>query len=278
MATKGKKRTPIRWAQNWGKETLGIAGKMLTIMLVTVALGLLFSAIQAIEAGWIRLTVAGAVALFILLFYFGDGLSKGVMDTGSSRQYAKMLKDGKTPGAKEDAACYHPLKALCGALILISIPLAAAIFVALNAKEYTYTLQDLPTWLSSSYAYREDVLGPLSAYTQQAGASMLDWVRVFARLFVLPYVNLFSDPQRMIYTVDLCVPLFMLTYPLTYTLGYLRGPAEYAKQEKLNKKAKKVAVRKQQKSKLVQELLGETNVPHYGHKRDSDKPKKKELI
>ena len=82
----------------------------------------------------------------------------------------------------------------------------------------------------------------------------------------------------MIYTVDLCVPLFMLTYPLAYTLGYLRGPAEYAKQEKLNKKAKKVAVRKQQKSKLVQELLGETNVPHYGHKRDSDKPKKKELI
>jgi len=107
---------------------------------------------------------------------------------------------------------------------------------------------------------------------------VMDWLRVVVRLFVLAFVGLFKDPQRMSHTIDLLAPLFIAAYPLAYTLGYLRGPAENAKLEKMNKKAKKIAVRKQQKSNLVNELLGENSVPHYGHKRDQDKPKKKELI
>ena len=44
-----------------------------------------------------------------------------------------------------------------------------------------------------------------------------------------------------------------------------------------NKKAKKVAVRKHQKKKMVDELLGNQNVPHYGQ-RAAKNHKKKELI
>ena len=50
-----------------------------------------------------------------------------------------------------------------------------------------------------------------------------------------------------------------------------------AKLEKMNRKAKKVAVRKHQKKKLVDELLGNQNVPHYGQ-RAAKSHKKKELI
>ena len=32
------------------------------------------------------------------------------------------------------------------------------------------------------------------------------------------------------------------------------------------------------KSNLAAELVGDANAPHYGHQRESDKPKKKELI
>ncbi|MBR2943174.1 MAG: hypothetical protein IKB82_07235 [Clostridia bacterium] len=278
MATKTKKQAPLRRAVNWGREVPLIAGKLVLITVVTIVLGLLFSSIQSLGADWLRILITGAVIFCCLALFFSEGLNKGASDAGSSRQMDRLEKAGKELTAKEEASCYHPLKALCGALLLFAVPLLLAAYVAICAKEYTYVLQDLPTWVSGSYGSREDVIGPLGAYLRSAGTSVLDWVRVFVRLFILSFVNLFNDPQRMVFTVDRLTPLFVFLYPLAYTLGYLRGPAEYAKLEKQNKKAKKVAVRKQQRKKLADELVGTSNVPHYGHKREDEKPKKKELI
>ena len=277
MATKNKKR-PLRWAKNWMAEVPGVAGRMILLTVAIVVLGLLFSMLQGIETDWLRIAITCVIIAAGLVFFFVEGVNKGSGDAANSRQMAKLEKAGKVLGSREDASCYHPLKALCGAFLLFAVPIVLAVIVAFNAKEYTYVLQDLPTWLTGSYASREDVLGPLGAYTQMGSAGVVEWLRVVSRLFMLSFVGLFSDPQRMGYMIDRLSPLFIALYPLAYTLGYLRGPAEQEKLQKLNKKAKKIAVRKQQKSNLVNELLGDTNVPHYGHKNEKDKPKKKELI
>ena len=277
MAIKNKKR-PLRRAKNWMKEVPGIAGKMSIIAIVIVVLGLLFSMVQNLEIAWLRIAITCVVVAAGLSFCFSEGANKGSGDAMNSRQMAKLEKEGKTITAREDASCYQPLKALCGAFLLFALPIAMAAVVAVCAEEYTYVLQDLPTWLTGSYAAREDVLAPLSAYTQMASTTAVEWLRVFSRLFMLPFVSLFSDPQRMSLIIDRISPLCIASYPLAYVLGYLRGPAEMEKLKKQNKKAKKIAVRKQQKSNLTRELLGETNVPHYGHKAEKDKPKKKELI
>ena len=145
MAKKTKKPAPLRRAANWGMEVPAIAGKLILITAVTVVLGLLFSSIQAIEMDWLRLLITGGVILCSLALFFAEGLGKGSSDAGNSRQLARLEKAGNTLTAKEDASCYHPLKALCGAMLLFALPLAIAVFVALNAKEYTYLLQDLPT-------------------------------------------------------------------------------------------------------------------------------------
>ena len=212
------------------------------------------------------------------MLFYSEGLNKGARDASESRQLAKLEKSGIAIEAREDAACYHPLKALCGCAAVFILPLLCAVFLALTAEEYTYSLQDLPTWLTNSYGSRQDVMAPLSAYMQSAGTSIVDWVRVFVRLFVLLFVNLFEDPQRMSAAIDRIAPLCMLLYPAAYMIGYLRGPAANDKMETQNRKAKKVAVRKQKKSSLAAELVGDANAPHYGHQRESDKPKKKELI
>ena len=68
------------------------------------------------------------------------------------------------------------------------------------------------------------------------------------------------------------------TYPVAYVLGYLRGPAHSAKEAAMNRKAKKVAVRKAQKSHLAQELVGSGGDVHYGHKTQNEQKKRKELI
>ena len=151
-----------------------------------------------------------------------------------------------------------------------------SVIVALSAQDYTYALQDLPAWLTDSYGSRGDVLAPLGAYTAGQGLTALDWMRLLVRLPEMICINFFGDPQRMSAMIDRLSPLFIASYPLAYAAGYLLGPKVNRKQEKQNRRAKKAAVRKAQKSNLVEELTGAQGQVHYGHQKEEHK--KKELV
>lgn len=273
-----KKRAPLRRAERFAADLPGTAGRLLVIMIVMIVMCLIFSALQSLGADWLRVVISAIIVLGVLLFLYSEGLNKGARDAASSRFAQKQLEKGNAIGAREDAICYHPLKALAACAMVFGLPLLLALFIAATAEEYTYTLQDLPTWLTSSYGARQDVVGPLGAYMQTASGTVRDWLRVIVRLLELIFVNFFPDPQRMSAMIDRLSPLFLLTYPLAYMVGYLRGPAADAKLQAQNKKAKKAAVRKQKKSNLASELVGDAKTPHYGHQREEDKPKRKELI
>ena len=273
----GKKQAPIRKAKRCMKEAPDIAARLLLYVVVTVVLGLLLSVIQGVPNSMLRMGMAALLGFAVLAFYFMEGMSRGTSDAMNSRQMAKLEKMDHVVDAREDASCYHPLKAVAGAMIMFGIPLVLAIVLAVNAKPYTYELQDLPSWISGSYGMREDVMAPLGAYTQALTTSVMDWIRIVVRLFMLVFINFFGEIQTSIELIDRLSPLFILLYPVAYVAGYLCGPAQQAKLEKMNKKAKKVAVRKHQKKKLVDELLGNQNVPHYGQ-RAAKSHKKKELI
>lgn len=275
---KKKKRKPLRRAQRWGSQVLPMAGKMLTVLVAVAVLGMMFSALQTLESDWMRIVLSLMIASGMLVMNYGDGLNKGSADALQSRSYVRLEASGNVMSAKDDARCYHPLKALCACTVVYAIPLAMAAYVALTAKPYTYALQDLPAWLTDSYGQRADVMAPLAAYSQTNTLTAADWVRMLVRVMELIYVNLFNDPQTMALTIDRLSPLFILTYPAAYMLGYLSGPRRGAKVEAMNRRAKKVAVRKQQKSSLVEELLGARPDVHYGQRVETAKKKKKELI
>lgn len=273
-----KKRKPLRRAQRWTRETPNMALKLLLLMLGVMVMGLMFSALQAMDIAWLRVMLTLTIALGMLLICWNEGLSKGVRDAGASRLYEETLQKAAA-GAKEDAACYHPMKPVLAALMVFSVPLALAAYIALTTQGYSYTLQDLPLWLTDNYGARADVMAPLGAYTA-GGAAMTaaDWIRMLVRLPVMIYINLFSDPLVMGRAVDQLTPLFLLTYPAAYVTGYLTAPGAQLKSEKMNRRAKKAAVRKAQKKSLVDELVGDQHGVHYGKKPDSVKHKKKELV
>ena len=278
MSTKANKRTPLLWACGWGREVLPLAGRLLVITLAVIVMGLMFSALQAIKTDVLRVAVSAVVALGMALLYLTEGLNRGGRDAFYSRQVMRLTQAGKPVEAVERARCFHPLKAGAACLLVFALPLALGVYLAVTAKPYTYALQDLPQWLTYSYGNRQDVMAPLATYLQPVGTTAVDWVRVFVRVFVMPFVNFFSDPQRMSATIDRVTPLCLLCYPLAFMAGYLCGPKAQARLEARQKRAKKAAVRKQKKHSLTAELLGESNVPHYGHAREEDKPKKKELV
>ena len=281
MATRktgGKKRAPIRRAGSFMREAPAVALRLLMFMVVTVITGLLLSVIQGIGNAALRIALAALLSFAMLAVYFLEGMSRGTADAANSRQIERLEKAGHSIDEKEDASCYHPLKAVAGALMLFAVPLVLAVILALNAKPYTYTLQDLPLWVTGSYGAREDVMAPLGAYLQATGTGVMDWIRIVVRLFMLVFINLFGNVQTAVATIDRLSPLFILLYPVAYVLGYLCGPAQQAKIERMNRKAKKIAVHKQERKKLADELLGSQNVPHYGHQADKAAHKKKELI
>lgn len=275
---KSKKKKPLRRAENWGSQVLPMAGKLLTLLVAVVVFGLMFSALQGIEAAWLRIALSVLIISGMLMLYLNEGLVKGSMDAAASRSYVSLETKGVKLEAKDDAACYQPMKALCAALVVFGVPLALSVIVALSAEAYTYALQDLPAWLTNSYGARGDVLAPLGAYTAKQSLTIVDWIRLLVRLVEMMFINLFGDPQKMSQMIDRLSPLFIATYPIAYMIGYLRGPAVNRKREKENRRAKKVAVRRTQKSSLVEELTGAQGQVHYGHKKDEDKPKRKELV
>lgn len=274
-AVKKKKKKPLRRAQHWGSRVMPMAMKLVVPMIAIIVMGLMFSALQAVGQG-LRIVLALVIIAGMLLFLFSEGLNRGAEDAAASRNYASLSAKGVKLEAKDDAMCYHPLKALCAVMAVFIVPLALSVAVAVMAKEYTYVLQDLPTWLTDSYSVREDVMGPLGAYTVQQGMAAMDWLRMIVRLFVMNYINLFGDPLKMSFVIDRLSPLFILSYPLAYMIGYLRGPASNRRLEKMNRRAKKVAVRRAEKKSLVEELTGAQGQVHYGHKKEEHK--KKELI
>lgn len=273
-----KKRRPLRRAQHWGGEALRMAGRMLTTLIAVTVMGLMFSALQAVEMMWLRVLLSLAILSGMLLMYVNDGVTKGAADAAASRYYVSAKERGIALEKKDDAACYHPLKAVCAALCVFGVPLIMAVIVALTAKEYTYAMQDLPGWLTDSYGARGDVMAPLGAYSAQKGLEVLDWLRMIVRLPVLTMVNLFPDVQSMSASIDRLSPLMMAAYPLAYVIGYVLGPKMNRKRETENRRAKKIAVRRTQKSNLVAELTGEQPQVHYGHKKEESKHRKKELV
>lgn len=273
-----KEKKPLRLAGRWGRQVPGLVGKLVVILIAIVAMGLMFSALQVLESAWLRMSLSLIIIAGILLLCFGDGLTTGVRDADASRFYTHLEKEGHTPSAQDDSACYHPLKALCAALLVFGIPLAIAVYLAVTAKPYTYVLQDLPLWLTDNYASRSDIMGPLGAYTASSGMVVKDWLRMAVRLTELVYVNLFSDPQIMVQQIDRLSPLFVASYPIAYLIGYLCGPAQSAKRQAQNRRAKKIAARRAQKNKVADELLDHPKQVHYGHRQEEEKKRKKELV
>ena len=275
---KTKKKKPLRHAQRFGRQAPGMALRLAGFMAAVIVMGLVFSALQAIDSLWLRIGLSALLSAGVLLLCLNEGVNKGARDAAASRSYESMTARGLPVSDKEDAACFHPMKPIIAALIVFAVPLALSVYIAATTTGYTYALQDLPTWVTGGYGMRQDVMGPLSAYAVKAEIQSADWVRMLVRLPMMMMINLFPDPLTMSGLIDRLSPLCIALFPALYVIGYFLGPVINRRQEKENRRAKKLAVRKAQKKGLAAELTGSQMQVHYGQKADSARHKKKELV
>ena len=260
-AAKIKNSPGTRLARAWAKDVPHLARRIALLLLAAVVLGLMFSGLSAISAPFVRAGISVLILAVILALFASEGLGAGMRDAAAGRRAARMEAEGKTLLPEEDAACWHPLKAAAALLLVFAVPLLLALFIALTAEPYRYTLQDLPTWLTATYGAREDVMAPLGAYTEQAAPDARILIRIVVRLMEMTFVG-----------------VFLLAYPIAYFAAYCLGPRRQAALEKRERKAVRAAVRRQGRKKLADELVRGGGEVHYGQRTDAQRGKDRRLV
>lgn len=275
---KAQEKTPILRAQHIYPDMRKMAGKVLSYIAIYAFLSLVLSAVTGGGTIWgMALNIVLLVCFFLLELM--EGGTRGERDVTMSRTVEGRLREKNVQPEKDELArCYGPRKAFIAFGLAVSGFFLCAVVVALAAKPYTYTLQDLPSWLSA-YTGRDDVGGALEYYTVTGGASVVDYLRILVRACILPFVNLFPDVQAASYLIDRLSPLFILILPISYPLGYLMGPMLYDKRIRENEAAKKAnlkRIRRKNKKERQQRQGGVIREKNLQEKRDKLEQKREQ--
>ena len=104
-----KKKKPLRRAKRWVRQALAMAMRLAGFMVAVIVMGLIFSALQAIDNVGLRIGLSAVLTGGVLLLCMNEGMNKGAMDAAASRNYESMAARDLPVSDKEDAACFHPL-------------------------------------------------------------------------------------------------------------------------------------------------------------------------
>ncbi|GHV27390.1 hypothetical protein FACS18948_4690 [Clostridia bacterium] len=205
---------------------------------------LLFAPILLIENDLARMLINILYIVGVAYLFQMSGASKGFADSSSDGLRKKNNRDEKVS--------YIAVSAFAAAIIAALPWVIIGIIGSVGAKPYTYTLQDLPSWLSA-YRHLPEVGAPLAYYNETVVITIDEWLRVISRFISMPYVNLFSgagNDGAFMFDKLAFIPPFI--WPLSYALGYLRGPALYRREQSAIASAKakpKLRLKKNAKDK-----------------------------
>lgn len=253
---KTKGRDLLR-ARRWGRQIIRPALMLMAAPLLVGLVSLIVAPVLMIENNALRVLFNSILLALVGLLLFNSGATRGEKDAQNSVRLMRDMKNGHQPTDGERAVCFHPLKGICTALLgaLPWVLLAGAL--AILSKPYTYTLQDLPSYLGA-YRRRWDIGAPLTYYNIVYAIAPVDILRVLVRLGIMPFVYIGGDlSDTLSLLLDRISPLLVLVLPLLYAVGYQLGPHYRLRNYERNQQAKqqhlKKMKRKQKKARAARE-------------------------
>ncbi len=220
--------------------TLKTALKIFGFQIAFGIFGFLFTPALIDASPAIRIPVVGILILAAGYLMFSEGAYRGEKDCLMGETLEKLSRKGNYQASPaENDKRFSRMKGILAAVFGALPVFLLAVVVAITAKPYAYTLQDLPGWMST-YLTRAEIGDPLR-YMQnvQAVASVSDYFRVAVRFALFPYIGLLgnlSDQASLLF--DRISPLLALTMPAACGIGYQFGPSRRAKSAKAIEEAK----------------------------------------
>ena len=205
-------------------------------------------------------TVAGA------LLYM-DAAKLGDAEVAFGEIAYARKEAGAAVDEKERERCYHPLKGLMIALAAAVPILVLTLPHAVTATRQYYSLQVLPSWMTS-YSNQQEIMAPLQYYEQhKVTLGGVDILHMIGRILTFPFANIVSsDNADGLLIVDRLSPLLACLPLAGYILGYLTGPHSRAivhgdisssnkRQQRRKNKALKARQARQAKAEKKNELI-----------------------
>lgn len=246
-------------------ELLRTAARILGYQIAFGFIGFMVTPALIGAAPAVRISLIGVFILAMAILMFMDGSYRGEKDCALGETLDRLERKGAyTASAVENGKRYSRLKGVLSALLSALPLLLIALFVALTAQPYMYTLQDLPGWLSP-YLDRAEI-GKALVYLEDVGttATVTDYCRIVVRFVLFPYVGLFGtmdDAASLLF--DRIAPALTLIMPVMTAIGYQFGPRRRAKAVKEIEKAKNTPRKRLKKQ---------------GQKKQGEPKEKKQLI
>ena len=202
--------------------------------------GLMFAPMMMGTSTAVRVPLIGSLIVACGLLMFMDGSYRGERDCAVTETLDKLAKKGEyQPTGAELAKRYRRSKGVIGALLGALPALALAVYVAVSAVPYAYTLQDLPGWLST-YMPRAEI-GDALRYLEDVTVTvtLTDYLRIAVRFVLFPYIGILgnvSDAGSLL--LDRLSPLLTLIMPAVSAIGYQFGPGRRRKAVRMIEEAK----------------------------------------
>ena len=227
----GKKKAPVKPVRKpylqgapWSKGSLRRVLKVFGTIAAFVLIALFFGGTAGMGSTFLRWLINGVLLLGFWYVLFAEGVADGDSDVALGEINYQRVQEGKTVSETDRKRGFHPLKGFLNAFLGALPFMILMLIYAVNAEKQVYTLQSLPSWVTS-YQGVEEIGGGLGYYNVHAEAGLTDYLRVFTRLVCMPYVNLVSTKNAdALLLLDRLSPLTMLPPILALGLGYLRGP------------------------------------------------------
>lgn len=201
------------------RRGLRILGYLFIFVLVYLFIGqaLMFDSLI------LRLLLNIAALLGFAGLLYNDGAKMGLDDVSFAEIALQRQEAGQQITAAEKDRCFHPLKGFLTAAVGVLPLFLLALVFAFLAREITYSLGGLPSWLQG-FERRADVGHALAYYHEPSSFGLVDTLRVIIRLSIFPFINIAgADSARTLLLLERLSPLLVCVLPAAYGLGYMQG-------------------------------------------------------
>ena len=208
--------------ENTVKKILKFFGLHILLFFVTF----IVSSLSSFNIVALRIAVNAAIGILCLFIMFNKGRGDGSDAVARGEILYQRKEKGLEVTEGERKLSFHPLKGFLNAILGLFPFLIIAIIIAVTAQKQITGYGVLPSWMST-YTRQGEIGDALIAYTNPAGMSFMDILRVVLRLCMMPVVGMIgAENKELILLAERLSPIILLLPSVSYGVGYLQGPKD----------------------------------------------------
>lgn len=192
-------------------------------LLIVYFMSFLVSATTGAAGAVFRIIFNAVIIALIVFIFFNNGTNRGADAVTRGEILYQKKEKGDQVSESEMKVCYHRWKGFITALIgTLPVLIPAIIFAVVTQPQMTDS-GTLPSWMQA-YTKRSDVGNALVHYIQPEGMNIVDYLRVFIRIAIIPYISIVGNASKYtLYIIERICPIFVMIPAIAYGIGYTTG-------------------------------------------------------